>query len=68
MTALIPWGASATPVRSEPLPFIPPGLKPTNRCKWEEDLFWEVLAFGIVSVDGRFQDIGIGRELLAEEV
>jgi hypothetical protein len=36
MAALISWGASATPLRSQPLQIIHPGVKPTSRCKGEE--------------------------------
>ncbi len=33
---LIPWGASALTLRSQPLYFIHPGVKPTSSCKGEE--------------------------------
>jgi hypothetical protein len=36
MTAVIPWGASATTLRGQPLHVSHPGVKPTNRCKGEE--------------------------------
>jgi hypothetical protein len=36
LTTLIPWGASATPWRSQPLQFIYPGEKPTSCCQREE--------------------------------
>jgi hypothetical protein len=36
MTALIPGGASATTVRSQPLHYIYPCVKTTSRCKGEE--------------------------------
>jgi hypothetical protein len=36
MTALIPWGASVTTLRSRLLHFIYPGEKPTSRCQGEE--------------------------------
>lgn len=36
MTELTSWGASATTLRSSPLHFIYPCVKPTSICKGEE--------------------------------